>query len=293
MKAVISLLAVLFVIGLVGCTDGGSSTTDEPVFISGVPDQEAAVLERRFVTLAQYLSEETGLTVEYKRYRTYDGPVSAFKDGRVHLAWFGGLSGVQARLAVPTAEAVAQRPGDAEFHSVFIASPDSGITSLADLSGKSFAFGSMDSNSGHLMPRYFMGEAGIDAESDLASFGFTGTHDNTWKAVRDGDFDAGALNEVVWERQVAAGKVDLSRVDVFHRTPAYVNYHWLIHPSIDETHGVGTADALIAALLELDPADGGKAERIAESFNTDGFVPTETANYQPIEDIARQLGILE
>lgn len=293
MKAVVPLLAVLLIAGLAGCTEGGSSTTDEPVFISGVPDQEAAILERRFVTLAQYLSEETGLDVQYKRYRTYDGPVSAFQDSRVHLAWFGGLSGVQARLAVPTAEAVAQRPGDAEFHSVFIAPPDSGIGALADLSGKSFAFGSKDSNSGHLMPRYFMGEAGIDAENDLASFGFTGTHDNTWKAVRDGGFDAGALNEVVWERQVAAGKVDLSRVAVFHRTPAYLNYHWLINHSLDESHGEGTADKLIAALLELDPSDGGKAERVAEAFSTDGFVPTETANYQPIEDIARRLGILE
>ena len=293
MKAVFASLFVLLVAGLVGCTEGGSSTTDEPIFISGVPDQEAAVLERRFVTLAIYLSEKTGFDVQYKRYRTYQGPVSAFKDGRVHLAWFGGLSGVQARLAVPTAEAVAQRPGDDEFHSVFIASPDSGITTLADLSGKSFAFGSEDSNSGHLMPRYFMGEAGIDAENDLASFGFKGTHDNTWKAVRDGEFDAGALNEVVWERQVAAGKVDPSKVDVFYRTPAYVNYHWLINRSIDESHGEGTADKLIAALLELDPAEGGKAERIADSFSTDGFVPAETGSYQPIEDIARELGILE
>ena len=125
--------------------------------ISAIPDQDVAVLNRQFGTMAEYLAETTGLTVEYVPMVDYAALVTAFERGDIQLAWFGGLTGVQAQAAVDGARAVAQRPRDAEFHSRFIVRADlEDVDSLEDLKGKTFTFGSESSTSGHLMPRYFL-----------------------------------------------------------------------------------------------------------------------------------------
>ena len=290
MRKVVIVLVAVVLAGLAACS---SEEEQEPLLIAGIPDQDVSLLEARFNKLAEYLSEETGLDVRYVPQVDYAAVVTAFKQGDIHMAWYGGLTGVQARLAVPDAEAIAQRPRDAEFHSVFVAAPGSGITGLADLQGKTLVFGSESSTSGHLMPRAFLVEAGIDVEKDLSAISFSGSHDRTWKLVEAGSFDAGALNEAVWESRVAKGEVDLTKVDVFFRTPPYVDYHWVVNRSVDATHGEGSVDKLTDALLSIDASKGGKAQEIAEVFQTDRFIATDNENYQAIEDVARSLGIIE
>ena len=290
MRKVVIVLAVVVLAGLAACS---SEEEQEPLLIAGIPDQDVSLLEARFNKLAEYLSEETGLDVRYVPQVDYAAVVTAFKQGDIHMAWYGGLTGVQARLAVPDAVAIAQRPRDAEFHSVFVAAPDSGITGLADLRGKALVFGSESSTSGHLMPRAFLVEAGIDVEKDLSAISFSGSHDRTWKLVEAGSFDAGALNEAVWESRVAKGEVDFTKVDVFFRTPPYVDYHWVVNRSVDATHGEGSVDKLTDALLSIDASKGGKAQEIAEAFQTDRFIATNNENYEAIEDVARSLGIIE
>ena len=290
MRKIVVVLVAVVLAGLAACS---SEEEQEPLLIAGIPDQDVSLLEARFNKLAEYLSEETGLDVRYVPQVAYAAVVTAFKQGDIHMAWYGGLTGVQARLAVPDAEAIAQRPRDAEFHSVFVAAPDSGITGLADLRGKTLVFGSESSTSGHLMPRAFLVEAGIDVEKDLSAISFSGSHDRTWKLVEAGSFDAGALNEAVWESRVEKGEVDLTKVDVFFHTPSYVDYHWVVNRSVDATHGEGSVDKLTDALLSIDASKGGKAQEIAEAFQTDRFIATDNENYQAIEDVARSLGIIE
>ena len=290
MRKIVIVLVAVVLAGLAACS---SEEEQEPLLIAGIPDQDVSLLEERFNNLAEYLSEETGLDVRYVPQVAYAAVVTAFKQGDIHMAWYGGLTGVQARLAVPDAEAIAQRPRDAEFHSVFVAAPGSGITGLADLQGKTLVFGSESSTSGHLMPRAFLVEAGIDVEEDLSAISFSGSHDRTWKLVEAGSFDAGALNEAVWESRVAKGEVDLTKVDVFFRTPPYVDYHWVVNRSVDATHGEGSVDKLTDALLSIDASKGGKAQEIAEAFQTDRFIATNNENYQAIEGVARSLGIIE
>ena len=145
---------------------------------------------------------------------------------------------MQARLAVPDAQAIAQRPRDAEFHSVFIKRKELDIANLADLAGRTFTFGSESSTSGYLMPLFFLSEAGIDV-GDLKSFSFSASHDTTWKLV-----EAGALNAAVWEQRVAHREVDLNRVEVFYTSPAYVDYHWVERGDLDSNYGAGTTEKL-------------------------------------------------
>jgi phosphonate transport system substrate-binding protein len=272
----------------------GSSSSGETLYIGGIPDQDIAVLEERFNKLATYLTEETGITVEYLPTADYAAVVTGFRNGDIDLAWFGGLTGVQARLAVDGATAIVQRESDEAFHSVFVAAPDSGITSLADLAGKSFSFGSESSTSGNLMPRYYLKEeASLNPEEDFGSVTYSGSHDATWKLVEAGTVDAGALNASVWNQRVKDGEVDQSKVDVFYETPAYYDYHWVARPDLDEKFGDGTTQKIVDAMVAIDPANGGIEAEIYKAFEESKFIPTENSNYDAIEAIGRELGLIE
>ena len=271
-----------------------SREAQRTLYIGGIPDQDVSLLEARFDGLARYLTERTGVPVEYIPSVSYASVVTAFGRGDIHLGWYGGLTGVQARIAVPDARAIAQRPRDRAFHSVFVAGPGSGIETLEDLAGRSFTFGSESSTSGHLMPRSFLEAAGVDPEADFAGGPhFSGSHDTTWKLVETGAFDAGVLSEAVWEARVAAGEVDLSEVSVFFTTPPFVDYHWVLRGDVDGVFGAGVAASIREALLAIS-VDAGPTERaIADAFHTDRFVRASNDAYEAIEDVAVGLGFVE
>ena len=262
--------------------------------VGGIPDQDASRLARRYREFSNYLSHQLGVPVRYFPSVDYAAVVTAFTQGELQLAFFGGLTGVQARLQNPDARAIAQREEDASFHSKFIVRAGLPIYSLDDLkihAGElTITFGSESSTSGHLMPRHFLLEAGIDAEDDFRSVpNFSGSHHLTWQLVASGSFDVGALNEKVWERAVREGKVDTGKVREFYTTPEYFDYNWTVQGGLDQVYGTGFTDRTRLALLALNSKEHNE---ILELFNTGRFVESKNSNYQAIEKVARDLGII-
>lgn len=259
------------------------------LYIGGIPDEDAAILTRRFNLVAEYLSAETGIEVRYVPVADYAALVTAFRRGDVSLAWFGGLTGVQARAVTPGAEAFAQRPQDAGFYAYYIVQADLPVETLADLKGYTFTFGSESSTSGHLMPRYYLLEAGVDPKTDFdGPPNFSGSHDRTIKLVEAGAFAAGALNESVWEARVAAGEVDTTRVRLFHVAGPYYNYNWSIRPDVDARFGAGAAARLKQALLGMGP----EQQAILDMFYTDSFIEVSNQEYEGLRVVAEEVGIL-
>ena len=288
-RAGIAAFLALALLALAAC---GGADAKPTLYIGGIPDQDVAILEARFKLLAEHLAAETGVDVQYLPSQSYSALVTGWKNDDVQLAWYGGLTGVQARLAVPGSNAVAQRTSDEKFTSVFVASPDSGIETLADLPGRTFTFGSESSTSGNLMPRHFLSEAGIVPENDFKSVAYSGSHDATWKQVEAGAVEAGALNANVWQTRLEKGEVDTARVEAFFTTPGYVDYHWVVRPGLDEEFGDGFTDKTVSALLQLNAANGGRDKEIMDAFQADRFIPASNENYHAIESIARGLGLI-
>ena len=266
--------------------------------VGAIPDQDPEVLQRQFGLVTDHLEAVTGLDVQYVPVTDYQGAVSGFAVGDLDLVWFGGLTGVQARLEVEGAHAIVQRDIDAEFTSVFIAGDDVGIEpfdevdGLSAVAGHSLTFGSESSTSGRLMPQHFLGEAGVDIESDITGeVGFSGSHDATIEVVQAGSYEVGALNSQVWDARVESGDVDTAAVVEIFRTPTYYDYHWVAHPSIDERFGAGTTDAVTAAFLDLSIDDPADAE-ILELFGAGAFIETSDENYAAIEAVARDIGAI-
>ena len=283
-------------VALTGCSSSKPAGDAPPLRIGAIPDQNPEKLNRLYDTLSDELSEKLNVPVKYLPVSNYAAAVSAFRSGSLDLVWFGGLTGVQARLQTPGSQVLAQRDIDAEFTSVFIAHGASGlkpITSsdqLVQLKGKRFAFGSESSTSGRLMPQYFMKQNGITPE-DFAGGrpGFSGSHDATIAVVQSGAYEAGALNSQVWDSHVEDGRVDPDKVAVIWRTPAYADYHWVAGADLDQRYGDGFTNRLQQALIAIKP-DTERRRTVLDLFGAEAFIPAADGDYVAIEAVGRELG---
>ena len=264
--------------------------------VGAIPDQNPERLNRLYGQLADELSDRLKVTVRYVPVSNYPAAVSAFRTGGLDLVWFGGLTGVQARLQTPGAKVLAQRDIDARFRSVFIANASAGlqpiqsINGLASLRGKRFTFGSESSTSGRLMPQHFLAKAGVTpSQFSGGRAGFSGSHDATIALVQSGAYQAGALNEQVWTSALKEGRVNTDKVTVIWRTPEYVDYHWVARPDLDQRFGSGFTTRLQKAILAIQPSTPRQAT-ILELFAAERFIPADASQYKPIETVGRQLG---
>ncbi len=266
---------------------GGLAHAQQVFRVTAIPDESPTELARKAAPLMKYLEAKLGVKVEYTPVTDYAAAVEALVNRKVDLAWFGGFTFVQAQArsggkVIP----LVQREEDTRFRSVFITT-DPAITSLADLKGKDVSFGSASSTSGHLMPRSFLLQAGLNPEKDFKRVAFSGAHDATIAAVAGGKVQAGALNISVWEKFVADGKVDTAKVRVFFTTPTYYDYNWTVHADMPAALREKLTQALLA--LSRDTAEG---KEVLDLQRATRFMPAQADHYKGIEAAARSAGLL-
>ena len=256
--------------------------------VSAIPDEAPTELQRKFEPLGKYLSAQTGMKVVFTPVTDYAAVVESLATRKLDLAWLGGFTFVQAKIRTNgTAIPIVQREEDARFTSKFITA-NPAIKTLADLKGKSFAFGAPSSTSGSLMPRFFLQQDGINPEKDFKTVAFSGAHDATVAFVAAGKAEAGVLNASVWDKLVESKKVDTSKVRVFATTPPYFDYNWTVRGDLDPA----LVKKLTDAFLALDPAKP-EHKAILELQRAARFVPTQASNYEGIEAAARSAGLLK
>jgi phosphonate transport system substrate-binding protein len=244
---------------------------------------------RIYTPFAEYLARELGIKVQFTPVVDYAATVEGLAAKKLDLVWYGGFTSVQAvRRTGGTARRLALRQEDAEFKSVFVARPGSGIQSLRDLGGKTFTFGSVGSTSGHLMPRFFMLQSGINPERDLKQVAYSGAHDATALWVESGKVEAGALNFLVWDKLVQQKKIDPSKVNVFYTTPPYVDYVWTARGDLDQ----GIRDKITAAFLKLD-YENPEHRRLLDLHRTTKYIRADDADWKGIEQAAIAAGLLK
>lgn len=266
----------------------GTAHAQQTLRVSAIPDESPTELQRKFAPLGTYLEKQLGMKVSFVPVTDYAASVEGLINNKLDMVWFGGFTFVQAHVrsggkVVP----LVQREEDEKFRSVFITTKQD-ISKLEDLKGKTLAFGSESSTSGHLMPRSFMMQAGIQPDRDLRRIAFSGAHDATVAAVAGGKVDAGALNISVWEKLVEQNKVDTSAVRVFYTTPPYYDYNWTVRSDMDPALRKKLTDAFLAL-----SADNPEHKKILELQRAARFIPTRVENYKAIESAARGAGLLK
>jgi len=259
---------------------------------TAIPDQDETQLKERFSLLATHLSKELDIDVKFIPVKSYAASIAALRNDQVQLAWFGGLSGVQARLVVPNAVAIAQGIEDPKFKSYIIANTSTGIengkTISEDVKGKTFTFGSKGSTSGRLMPEYFIRETFKKAPEDVfEKVGFSGNHSKTIALVQSGAYEVGAVNYKVWDRELAAGKIDTSKVKIIYTTPGYPDYQFTARGDLDKEYGAGFTKKLQNAIINI------KDKKILAAFPRSGFIKAENKDFEPILTVGREVGIID
>jgi len=236
--------------------------------------------------LVARLEKATGRHVTLTIPQNYAAVVEALVEGQVDIAHLGGFTFVQASKRA-SAVPLVQRERDRQFHSKFItARPD--VRTLADLKGKRFAFGDVNSTSGHLMPAFFMRKEGVDPAVVEQAI-FTGGHDATALAVAEHRVDAGALDEAVWERLTSDGRVDPAKVHVFWTTPPFADYVWVARKDLDPEVARKVADTFLA-LDATRPQDRPILDLLSAGSR---YVRVDVAEYAPLRDAAIREGLLK
>lgn len=269
-----------------------AARAEDTLYFSAIPDEDETKLAERFSKVADYLSDKLGVPVEFVPVKSYPAAVTAFRNDQVQLAWFGGLSGVQARLAVPDARAIAQGAEDRAFVTYFIANTETGLSESDSFpeaaKGMTFTFGAKTSTSGRLMPEFYIRKETGGAPDDFFSrVGFSGDHSQTLRLVASGAWQIGALNFAVYDDAVASGAPEVETAKIVWKTPPYPDYNWTIRGDVDARWGEGFADRVQAALLGMTDPD------LLAAFPRSAFIPAANADYIPIEDVARALDLLE
>lgn len=259
---------------------------------TAIPDQDETKLKERFDKLATYLESKLAVDVKFVPVKSYGASVSAFRNNEVQLAWFGGLSGVRARLLVEDSLAIAQGVEDRAFETYIIANTSTGLNESKNfpngIEGKTFTFGSKGSTSGRLMPEFFIREhLSKSPRKAFRRVGFSGSHTKTIKLVESGAYQVGAVNFKVWERELKAGNIDTSKVKVIWKTPQYPDYQFSVRGDVEEQFGKGFINKLQTAILNL------KDEKILAAFPRSGFIPAVNSDYKPILDTAKNIGLID
>jgi phosphonate transport system substrate-binding protein len=281
----LAILLLLLVPGM-GCK-GSSGAGSAPVLRLGmIPSTDPGKIVRDSQPLVKYLEKQTGSRVELVVPTNYAAVVEAIADDRVDIAYLGGFTFVQAAHRASVSPLV-QRERDQNFHSVFITQPGSNVNSLADLKGRTFVFGDVNSTSGHLMPAYYMRQAKVDPDV-LAKALYTGGHDATALAVANGKVDAGAMDELVLSNMMKTGKITANQVRVFYTTPSFFDYVWAARKGLDPK----LSDAFSVALLKLD-ASKPDDKALLDLLNATRYVRADDSSYDRLRQAAGEEGLLK
>jgi phosphonate transport system substrate-binding protein len=257
--------------------------TDNAVNVGMVPDAGATQVSiKEKAPLKAYLEQKLGRPVNLIIPTSYNATVEALGNGSLDFAYLGGLTYIKAHARYSVVPLV-QRSSDLQFRSYFITSANSSIHSLADLKGKTFAFGDINSTSGHLMPYLEMRQANVDPNTSL-KFRYTGSHPATAKAVESGTVDAGALDETVYNSMIAEGKLDPSKIRVFYKSKPFVDYVWAARKDVDPA----TQEKFAQAFTELKEGQG-QDDEILKILRGTNFVRANNEEYTVLRLVAEDL----
>lgn len=288
MIAVRTTVAALAAACLSAVPLGAADAQTQALRVSAIPDESPTELLRKFKPLGVYLEKEIDLPVAWTPVNDYPAVVEGLAAKKIDLAWLGGFTFVQIRLRTGNAIPIAQRVEDEKFISRYIVPANSTARTLQDLKGKTFAFGSPSSTSGHLMPRFFLLQEGINPDKDFTRIAFSGAHDATVAFVASGRAEAGVLNALVYDRLLEKGDANAKAVKVLATTPPYYDYNWTVRGDLDPA----LVQKLTTAFLKLDPANPQHKE-ILDLQRASKFIATKPENYKGIEEAARSAGLLK
>ena len=284
---------VVLLLAFAGCGGGGGSGgggqesgDPDPLRVGLIPNQNPESVEANYEPFGDYLSEQLGQEVELTVPTSYGAVVEAMVNDELDLAYFGGLTYVQARNrgeVTPLVTEINPRTGDTTYRSVIIVPADSELQEVSELEGRDFAFGSASSTSGSLYPAIMLRDAGgIDYRTDLGNFNYTGGHDATAQAVANGGVDGGGIEDRILYDLQEEGAIEPDSVRVIEESEPIEGYPWVVRDALSDE----LKEQISQAFLHIDdPA-------LLDLLRADGYERVEPEDYDYVEEQATELDLL-
>lgn len=247
----------------------------------------AVAYDPKVVTIWEGIREyfrEQGVRADFALFSNYDRQVDTLLAGHIDVAWDTPLAHVRVqRRTSGRSLSLGMRDSDRDFKSKVLVRRDAGIRRVADLAGKTLAVGSRDSTQARILPLHFLKEAGVDLgsvkllpfDTDLGKHGDTGNSElDVLAALHDGRAQAGAVGDLIWVQEQAAGRVDASKVEVLWTTPPFDHCMFDALPQLDSSRARDFQQALFTMRWEV-PAH----RRILELEGLKQWLPPREEGY--------------
>jgi phosphonate transport system substrate-binding protein len=250
------------------------------------PDREKN--DATYRPLAAYLSRKLAREVRLYTVDTWEGLAKSLASGETDIALMGPWGYVLANhSAGAQAVATIEYDGKAEYFAIMVTHPGSGIRSIADLKGRTFAFGDKGSTSGYLIPLHQFQKLGIDPDAYFSKVLYT-KHQAIELQVARGELDAGADYNRNRNAMIEQGLLRAGDSVVFWQSEPLPNDAFAV--SADLAKDAAFVAALRAALLSVGPALASTPELLPNHYT--GFVAKDNAYYKPIRDAGLATGKL-
>jgi phosphonate transport system substrate-binding protein len=262
----------------------GNQQANQILRVGLVPNQAPDKIKAQYEPFRQYLSNALGMPVELFVATDYAGVVEAMANDKLDVAYFGGLTYVQAKQRAkihPIVTEIDEETQTSKYYSLIIVPSNSPVQSTGDLKGKVFAFGDISSTSGSLYPRFMLDQAGIKVPDDLKNVTYTGGHDATAQAVQNGTVDAGGIEGRILNRLIANKTVDANKIRVIDKH-LVEGYPWVVRDSIDKS----LEEKIVKSFLEM------KDKELLSLMRAKSFTKVTEANYAEIEKEANRLNLI-
>lgn len=282
----------LIALAVTGC---GTSTSATPtggekpktLRVGLIPNQAPDKIRAQYKQFGDYLQTALAQPVELFVATDYTGVVEAMASDKLDLAYFGGVTYVQAEKRADIAPIVTEidrETNSKQYYSTIITKADSTVKAVADLKEKDrkFAFGDINSTSGSLYPRIMLDKAGITNFADPQKFIYTGGHDATTLTVVNGTVDAGGVEHRIMQRLIDAGTVKADQVRVVDRM-LVMGYPWAVRNRLDK----GLVEHITKAFLDM------KDPELLKLMRAERYERVTKADYDEIRREAARLGLLK
>jgi phosphonate transport system substrate-binding protein len=289
-----SLLIILLLFSVFACDSGGRPSSSPKVLRVGfVPAEDAQRVIQNAQPIVAILEKQLGMEVQPFVATDYTGVIEALRGNKLDIAFLTPASYVLAKNEANVRVVLkSERKGSPYYYAAIITRADSGIKTLEDLRGKTFAFGDPVSTSANVFPRKMFHERGIDPVRDFKQILYSGGHDATVLAVLNGKVDAGATyanspdnNDTAWMRYLKNSE-DVKKIRAIAFSEPIPADNLVINGNLDER----TAKKIEDTFIELSRDPKGK-QMLRDLYQIDGFVPATDKDYDSVRQAFSIAGI--
>lgn len=252
----------------------------------------AVAYDPKAVTIWEGMREHftaQGVPMDFVLFSNYERQVEALLEGVVDVAWNTPLAHVRVkRRTAGKSFSLGMRDSDRDFRSRLIARKGSGVKGPKDLAGRTLAVGSRDSTQARILPLHFLRKEGADLgkarllafDSDVGKHGDTGASElEVLKALQEGRADAGAVGDLVWVTEQAAGRVDAAKLESVWSTPPFDHCMFDAAPGSDAS----MREAFVRGLFSMSWEDP-KHRRVLELEGLKAWMPPREEGYASLHE---------